>query len=106
MNSEFAIRIAGRFADRLLSESALKSDADRVRQAYRLCFAIEPSTQQVERDLRYVREMMLEAPSNQDGPRNSKPKHKAMQRSSNQAQLAWTTYCQSLLASARFRFID
>ena len=106
MNGEFAVRVAGRFADRLLSDSALNSDADRIRQAYLLCFAIEPSTQQVSRDLRYIRDMMPEPPANQEATRAGKTRLKATRRSSDQAQLAWTTYCQSLLASARFRFID
>jgi hypothetical protein len=95
MNSEFAIRVASRFADRLLTDSALKSDADRVREAYLLCFAIEPSSGQVERDLRYIRDMLPESSETFDASRSGDP-----------SKLAWTTYCQSLLASARFRFID
>ncbi len=106
MNSDFAIRVANHFADRLLTDSALKSDADRVREAYLLCFAIEPSSEQVDRDLRYIRDMMPEPSANSDAPRNVDTSLKAGRRSIDQRQLAWTTYCQSLLASARFRFID
>ncbi len=90
MNSEFAIRVAGSFADRLLGDRTLESDHDRVRAAHLLCFAAAPSSEQLQRDVDFIGEMLGR---NDSGD-------------ADRRRVAWTTYCQTLVASAKFRFID
>ena len=89
MNSDFAVRSAQRFAEDLLEQPSLASDAQRVRQARLRCFSREPTSDQLTRDLRFIRQMQRRA-GKAERPR----------------QRAWTAYCQTLLASAPFRFID
>ncbi len=90
MNSGFTIRVASHFADRLLADPSLYSDDDRIRSAHLLCFAAAPTPPQVERDGRFIKKMLTRI-GNEDP---------------DSRRLAWTVYCQSLVASAKFRFID
>ena len=104
MNSELSIRVAKSFAGRLLSEETLLDDAERIRHAHLLCFATEPSGEQIDRDLGYLQNVLAqlgdEAETGQD------PVAREDQADRDRRRLAWTTYCQSLLASAKFRFVD
>jgi hypothetical protein len=90
MNSDFAIRVAQRSADKLLADQSLDSDQDRVRTAHLQCFAAEPTSEQIQRDLRFVNKMLT----------------KGGKKEADRRRFAWTAYCQSLIASAKFRFID
>jgi hypothetical protein len=90
MNSDFSLYMAGSCAEQLLADPGLKSDGQRVRAAHLRCFASEPTTQQIERDVEFINEMLK----------------RAGKRESDRRRFAWTTYCQSLMASAKFRFID
>ena len=90
MNNDFVIHVARSYAESLLSDPSLDSDHDRVRLAHQQCFAATPSGPQIERDVRFVSEMLS---------RGAEDEAEAV-------QLAWTIYCQSLIASAKFRFID
>ena len=90
MNSRFALRAAESFAEDLLSDPSLATDQERIRQAHLRCFAVDPDEKTISRDLRFINEM-LPASTSAD-----KAAH----------DIAWTTYCQTLLASARFRFLD
>jgi hypothetical protein len=90
MNSEFAIRVAQRSADKLLADQSLDSDQDRVRAAHLQCFAAEPTSEQIQRDVRFVNRML----------------NKGGKKEADRRRFAWTAYCQSLIASAKFRFID
>ena len=90
MNSNFAIRVAESFADKLLSDPSLDADHDRVHAAHFQCFAAAPTTEQTQRDLRFLAAM---TGANAEADAESR-------------ELAWITYCQSLVTSARFRFID
>ena len=90
MNSEFAIRVAGQFADRLLEDPSHDSDKDRIRSAHMLCFGVAPTPEQLQRDQRFVNRMLRRI-----GDQNAE-----------RQRLVWTAYCQSLVASAKFRFVD
>ncbi len=90
MNNGFTIRVADQFANRLLTDPAHDSDDDRIRSAHVLCFGAAPTQQQVERDGRFIHKMLTRM-GNED---------------TQNRRLAWTAYCQSLVASAKFRFID
>jgi len=89
MNSPFAIRAARSMADQLLSDPSLANDAQRIDEARMRSFAQRPTSDQVDRDLDFIARM-TESASRDADPR----------------RVAWTAYCQSLLASAKFRFID
>ncbi len=86
MNSDTTIRIAKRFAQRLLSDQSLESDSERIRRAHLLCFGREPSESQLQRAAEFLGQMQG---SQVDSP-----------------EIAWASYCQTLLASAPFRYLD
>ena len=89
MNARFTIRVAGAFAGQLLSDPANDSDDDRIRSAHLQCFATAPTAAQTQRDRQFIEQMTKRNANKKDG-----------------RKLAWTAYCQSLIASAKFRFID
>ncbi len=92
MNSDFAIRVAHSFASQLLLDSSLASDRERVRAAHLRCFGVPPSEQETNRAVEFVSQM-------QASPSGSR-------KAQDPTQLAWAAYCQTLVASAKFRFID
>jgi hypothetical protein len=55
-NSESLLELGAQLGDRIQIESAADSDGDRVRHGYRLCFARWPSSPEVERMERYVKQ--------------------------------------------------
>ncbi|MGI9470712.1 MAG: PSD1 and planctomycete cytochrome C domain-containing protein, partial [Rubripirellula sp.] len=95
MNSPFSLRIAESFAESLLDNSSLGSDEDRVREAHRRCFSTDPTPEQVQRDLQFIHRLT-----------NNERSKKPTRTSTDVTHQKWTTYCQSLVASAPFRFID
>jgi hypothetical protein len=92
MNSDFAIRVADRFASQLLTDASLSSDHQRVRWAYLRCFGTAPTEDEADHALRFISRMQAGSSGQQE---TRELRH-----------LAWTAYCQTLVASARFRFID
>ncbi len=104
MNSDFAVRVARSFAEHLLADKNLSDDAQRIRQAYLLCFASEPTRKQLDRDLRYLQNIHARL----GGGRKASPRTPDREDPTDpdRRRLAWTTYCQSLVASAKFRFVD
>lgn len=90
MNSDFSLRAADHFATSLLSDPSLDSDADRIRVAWQRCFALSPTDIQKQRDQAFIDEMIQSRP----------------ERDVDRKHFAWTAYCQALIASAKFRFID
>ncbi|HSG68811.1 MAG TPA: DUF1553 domain-containing protein, partial [Planctomycetaceae bacterium] len=83
MNGPFVQERAHALASRLLKTS--DADSERVRNTFRLCFGRDPDETELQRSLEFLVEM-TEAGDN--------------------AQLAWTSFCQSLLSTAEFRNID
>lgn len=95
MNSPFAIRAAEAFARRLNAEADAEATvASRVCKAHLLCFARPPSDQQIERAETFLAQMRQNFETNPNGD----------DRTSD--EFAWTAYCQTLFASAPFRFVD
>jgi hypothetical protein len=85
LNSPFVLAQARAAADRLQSsEAASMSDAERVDQAYLAAFGRRPTDEQRDRALAYLT-------SGKQPP---------------QRLAAWTTFCQSLIAAAEFRYLD
>ncbi len=109
MNSRFAIRVAEHFADRLIADESLDSDADRAIAAYRRCFGVSPSEAEIGRATDFLSGMKNTAAKNRkrsgEGLAPSFDESpEGLTRSFDRFALA--AYCQSLVASARFRFID
>ena len=90
MNSDFAIRVSKHFAGRLLVDPSLETEEDRINMAFLLCYGQPPSAAQVNRAKHFIEAMS--AP--QDNPKT------------DPQQQAWTTFCQTLISSAPFRYID
>lgn len=91
MNSDFSIRVAKAFAEDLLADPSLSNDRQRIRQAHLRCFAVAPSQRETQRAIRFLGHELADL----------KPDAAQAKR-----KIAWTTYCQTLIASAPFRFID
>jgi hypothetical protein len=88
MNSPRIIRIAERFGQDLLDQPSHPTDREKVELAYLRCFGQPPSDPQADRALRFIGQMG------------------GVSDHAEARQDAWTAFCQSLIASARFRFID
>ncbi|MBI1371534.1 MAG: DUF1549 domain-containing protein [Phycisphaera sp.] len=87
MNSPFVLSRSKQMAERLLGDSS-NDDAGRVTQAYRLALCRLPSEQERVRALRYLDATTKELSG--DAARVT----------------AWASFCQALLASAEFRYIN
>ncbi|GIW81641.1 MAG: hypothetical protein KatS3mg105_3448 [Gemmatales bacterium] len=83
MNSPFVIEQSKHFAQRLLNKEGLQDD-ERVDLAYRLAFSRPASAAEKAKSLAFVAEATKSADRNK----------------------AWTGFCQALLASAEFRYIE
>ena len=89
MNSDFIARAAEQFATTLLQEPSLTNDAQRIEYAYLACFSKPPTPQQVALGQGFLNDFV-------DSIGDSEDDH----------WQAWSVYCQTLFASAPFRFID
>ncbi|MEM9589139.1 MAG: DUF1553 domain-containing protein, partial [Planctomycetota bacterium] len=88
MNSPLMVRASQHFAESLLTSNDHISDRQRVIAASQRCFGRSPTAQQIRLALEFIAQMT--ASSNQDNGRLH----------------AWQVYCQTLIASAPFRYID
>ena len=92
MNSPSVLECASKLAQRL---TALSDDPrQRVRQAYALTISREPSDEELDRAIQFVaetREMIREGKGHSE--------HEA-------ESIAWAGFCQSLIASAEFRYLN
>ncbi len=93
MNSDFSIRVAKHLADGLLTNSLLNNDQDRIRAAHLRCFGSLPTQREADRAIKFITTI--------NNPVTKGKKGKDFRR-----RLALATYCQTLIASARFRFVD
>lgn len=86
MNSKFIRRVAVAFAEDLIDSPRYTTTTQRVIEARLRCFGDDPSASQLARDRKFIEE----ATADQDG----------------NLRLAMQIYCQALIASAPFRFVD
>lgn len=89
MNDEFVIETASKLAGRLMGEKQL-GDRDRIRLAYQLTVTRDASEEEVETAMDSIQQMQSIL---QDQEESSE-------------SLAWTCFCQSLLASSEFRYVN
>ena len=94
MNNKFVIDTAESFARRLLDEESMDDDV-RVRLAYRLAVSREPTIDEVNAAVGYIKEMDSILKSQQ----TKNPKDASQLR-------AWSSFCQTLFASSEFRYIN
>ncbi len=84
MNSPFVVNQSQAAAERILKEGGSMKDEDRVDRAFLLAFGRRATDEQRARSVEFLREMT----------------------DAQSAQVAWSTFCQSLIASAEFRYLD
>ena len=87
MNSEFVQQQARDTAVRVMESSS--DSKERIRYAWLICLGREPESAEVEETLQFLTQVSVFVPN--DPVQNADP---------------WPVVCQSLLASAEFRFID
>ena len=92
MNSPFVVEQADALAARLL-EDAGATLAERVNLAYRLCFGRDAAVNERTRSAEFIRGVEARVASDEERP-------------SAAERMAWTTFCQALLASAEFRYLQ
>ncbi|MFQ5734487.1 MAG: PSD1 and planctomycete cytochrome C domain-containing protein [Planctomycetaceae bacterium] len=91
MNSPFVMQQSAAMAKRLFAEKGM-DDAARVRFAYRLALSREPTKRESDRVLKFIaeyREML----------------GKNVKAGSDRELEGWTAFCQTLFASAEFRYL-
>ncbi|MDE0167608.1 MAG: PSD1 and planctomycete cytochrome C domain-containing protein [Bryobacterales bacterium] len=112
MNSEYVSRVAEGFARRVLAERRTP-DEQRVRQAWHMALAKEPTVPEIEEALDYIRAFrkqsldkdLTEVTSKRmEGPHRS-PDYPAYHYSASMLA-AWQSYCRVLLASNDFIYIQ
>jgi len=87
MNSEFVQQQAADIAARVMESSS--EDEERIRYAWLMCLSREPVSEEVDETLQFLTQLSTSASN--DTTSKVDP---------------WQVVCQSLLASAEFRFID
>jgi hypothetical protein len=92
LNSPVVIDSASKLAERI-AEQAGDPD-DRVRLAYRIAFSRPADESEVDRAVQFVTETQAEL------------KQSGQQNTAVAEMTAWTAFCQSILASAEFRYIN
>ncbi len=98
LNNPDVLRLSRAFALRLLADVGL-SPRQRIDRAYRLALGRPPTSAEVSRAAEFLRDELARAPrpSGQGRPRG--------RTVARPGELAWTMFCQALLASAEFRFV-
>jgi len=91
MNSPFVVEQSREMADRLLTER--DDDADRIDLGYQLALGRSATSQEIERSLTFIDTACEAVADNQQKQQDSKLK-------------AWAGFCQVMLASAEFRYLE
>ena len=103
MNSEFLIGMSEHFAERVRRESG-ETLREQVEHAWRLAFACRPGDDEIEQSIKYVETQaahFAEHPALEiTDPKTNKPVSKSP------ADLALASYCQLLLGSNQFLYVD
>jgi hypothetical protein len=88
MNSEFVLAQSRHMATRVISEA--EANSDRVTLAYRLTLCREPSKAEMQRAVAFIEQTSAQAE----------------EAEVKDNMIAWSGFCQVLLASAEFRYIE
>ena len=101
MNSDFVVSQSARFAERLKEVGS--QPVDRIRYAWQLVYATEPTAEQVIAAATFVEEQteLFWKPAATDDKKIS-----AAEETLRAADRAWSVFCQALLSSNRFLYLD
>jgi hypothetical protein len=103
MNGEFAVEQARRFAERVATEAGAET-VDQIKRAWRIAFGMAPSEADIAAATQFLEAQAglfkTEPPQLPPPPGQKEPRKVAPDR------LALATYCQALLASNRFLYVD
>ena len=88
MNNEFVLQQSRHMAKRVIDNTA--DNSDRVKLAYRLALCREPAEAEMQRAIDFIEQTSAQA--------------EAAEAKDNMK--AWSGFCQVLLASAEFRYIE
>ncbi|MBM79537.1 MAG: hypothetical protein CMJ78_02950 [Planctomycetaceae bacterium] len=95
MNSDFIVEQSKHFAGRVIAEAG-NDQAAQIRHAWRLAFAAEPEAEELEEATAYLKEQTADLTERQ---KDKKPKTTASEQ-------ALASFCQALLSSNRFLYVD
>jgi hypothetical protein len=98
MNSDFVLAAARQLADRLKSAAGAEADA-RIRLGWQLLFARPPREQELASARQFIRDEIDRLTAVADATADTKQKP-------DPEQWAWTAFCQALLGSNEFLYID
>ena len=98
MNSPFVVQAAQRFAERVAKESSGDVDA-RVSQAYRLALGREPTSAELQRAREFIERETATASSATVSSADATAK-------AGPTTDVWSVFCQALLSSSEFRYVD
>jgi hypothetical protein len=93
LNNRFVVEQAQALADRVIASSAGDDDQARIRAAYRRTFAREPQPLEIDRARDFLRDADLSRVSAETDDRTRNRR-------------VWAAFCQALLASNEFRYLD
>ena len=93
LNSPFLVEQSRRLAARVLDGSAADDDPARIRRAYEFALSREPTALEIQRATALLRDVTGDLPS-------------AATASDKGSLPAWAVFCQALLASNEFRYVD
>ena len=92
LNSQFIQEQAGNFANRLLGNQA-NTDSEKIELAWFTAFGVAPSSEEMKESISFISEQKKVFD-------NKGKSDKSME------QQVWTTFCQGLLISNRFLYVD
>jgi hypothetical protein len=92
MNNPFVIEQSEALAERLIQNHD-GDDAERVREAYLLCFSRMPSSEEIETSLGYVESCRSSLQSSE-------------KETGEGERIAWATFSQALFSAAEFRYVE
>lgn len=100
MNSPAVVAQAQKLAERVLDDKSLTTDAARIDRAYVLCFGRPVRSNEQQRVLAYLTQS-----TTADDSAAAKPTAKPDTTPESKRLNAWTSFCQTLFASAEFRYL-
>lgn len=98
MNSPFVVQAAQRFSERVAKESSGDVDA-RVGKSYRLALGREPTSNELQRAREFIKRETATASSATVSSADATAK-------AGQTTDVWSVFCQALLSSSEFRYVD
>ena len=101
MNSDFVVSQSARFADRLKEVGS--QPVKRIRHAWQLVYSTEPTVEQVTAAVAFVEEQtaLFSKPAATDDHKKT-----TAEETLQAADRAWSVFCQALLSSNRFLYLD